>query len=143
MSKSHLISSIFGAGFSAHFWIIIWALILKSKNKNNKITKKCDVNIADIYESDENAYTATKGIFAEDELDEATKMFFSSENMDRIQKMIKRAIYEESNGKYKLEVDQDEMQLLIMMREVFFDGNNGARHLPQKIKRQVDRKSVV
>lgn len=80
------------------------------------------------------AVMMTKGIICEDELDPVTIMFFSDDNINRIQKMIKREIM--TRG-YKLVVDQDESDLLIAMRAVYFDANNGARFLPFKIKRQV------
>lgn len=91
--------------------------------------------------SNENAITATKGIISgvgncETNLDPVTLLFFSPENMRRVQKMLRRAVYIKTNGKYKLEVDQAEADLLISMRAVLFD-MNGARFLPFKIKRQV------
>lgn len=86
--------------------------------------------------SDENRMTATKGILCEDEVDPVTELFFSPENMKRIQKMIRHEAYIRTNGGFKLEVDQDESDLLVAMRAVFFD-TYGARFLPFKIKRQV------
>ena len=91
--------------------------------------------------TNENAITATKGIISgvgncEVNIDPVTELFFSTENMNRLQKMIRRAVYIKTNGKYKLEVDQSEADLLIAMRAVIFD-MNGGRFLPFKIKRQV------
>lgn len=83
----------------------------------------------------EKAAMVTKGIMCEDDLDDVTTMFFSNENIRRIQRMIKTEISKRT--KYKLEDDQDESDLLIAMRAVFFDANVGGRFLPSKIKRQV------
>jgi len=85
----------------------------------------------------EKAAMVTKGIMCEDELDPVTTLFFSNENINRIQRMIKREIVERTRGKYRLDDDQDESDLLIAMRAVLFDANVGGRFLPFKIKRQV------
>jgi hypothetical protein len=64
-----------------------------------------------------------------------SEMFFSSENMKRIQKKIKSKVNELSNGKYKLETDQDEQDLLIAMRAVFLDyGKNLNNHIVRQVK---------
>ena len=106
----------------------------KSNKPNNRMTK---------YNNDENRVTATKGIQIGiqgdtgcDEVDPVTELFFSQENMNRIQKLIKQDVKLRTNGQYRLEVDQDEADLLIGMRAVFFD-MYGARFLPFKIKHQV------
>ena len=46
------------------------------------------------------------------------ELFFSQENIDRIQKIIKLQVFKQTNGKYKLEVDQNESDLLIVMRDI-------------------------
>jgi hypothetical protein len=60
--------------------------------------------------------------------------YFSKENMKRIQKKIKQRVYEATNKKFKLTEDQDEMDLLIVMRAVFLDEG---KNLPHKIISQV------
>mgnify|MGYP000937762932 CR=1 FL=1 len=50
---------------------------------------------------------------------EITKLFFSKDNIKRLQKKIKVAIYDKSNGKFKMEVDQDESDLLVVMRAIY------------------------
>lgn len=99
-----------------------------SKYKGNK-TKKFPTN-------NENRITATKGILCEDDADPVSVLFFSNENMNRVQKMIRRDILVRTNGQFKLDVDQDESDLLIAMRAVFFD-MYGARFLPFKVTHQV------
>jgi hypothetical protein len=47
------------------------------------------------------------------------KVFFSKENIHRIQKKIKNKIYEKTDGKVILTVDQDELDLLIIMNNIF------------------------
>jgi hypothetical protein len=61
--------------------------------------------------------------------------YFSNKNMSRIQKYIKREVFRQSKGEYVLDVDQDEMDLLLVMRAVFFEN---ARHLPTDIDGQVN-----
>lgn len=61
-------------------------------------------------------------------------LYFSDENMSRIQKQIKSEIFRLSNGTFKLEVDQDEQDLLLAMRYIFFDQ---AQNLPTHVVRQV------
>ena len=63
-------------------------------------------------------------------------LFFSDENMARIQKQIKQEIFRLSKGKFRLQVDQDPADLLIAMRAVFL-GDDGAKNLPTQIVRQV------
>jgi hypothetical protein len=94
------------------------------------------------------AIEATKGILVGVDdcvsLDPVTKLYFSAENVARIQKMIRREVYIRTNGQYKLETDQDESDLMIAMRAVFFD-MYGARFLPFKIVKQVkelNRKTI-
>ena len=48
-------------------------------------------------------------------------LYFSDENMGRIQRQIKNEIFRLSNGTFKLEVTQDEQDLLLAMRYIFFD----------------------
>lgn len=62
-----------------------------------------------------------------------SKLFFSSENIARIQRKLKQAVLNESNGEYKM-ADQDELDLLVVMRAVFFDK---AKNLNKAIVRQV------
>lgn len=63
-----------------------------------------------------------------------SELYFSRENMKRIQKQIKREVLRESDGKFVLKIDQDEMDLLVAMRAVFFDN---AKNLPTNVVRQV------
>lgn len=94
---------------------------------------------------EKNWVTATKGIIAgvggdlgECDVNPVVSIFFSSENMARIQKMIRREVSIRTAGKFSLDVDQDEADLLIAMRAVFFNiQNTGARFLNFKIIHQV------
>ena len=85
------------------------------------------------YNNENIASTALKGMI---EKNPVNKLFFSSENMQRIQKKIKVAVYEKSNGKFKLEEDQDESDLIIVMRTVYFDR---CKNLPDNPVRQVKK----
>ena len=79
------------------------------------------------------SYT-TKGINCNEVYDEISKIFYSQENITRIQKMIRKTIYEKTKGQFKLDEDQDESDLLIVMRAVFMEH---ARFLPIKIVHQI------
>lgn len=61
-------------------------------------------------------------------------LYFSDDNMSRIQKQIKREIFRLSNGTFKMEVEQDEQDLLIAMRYIFVEY---AKNLPTHIVKQV------
>jgi hypothetical protein len=90
-------------------------------------------------EKQDNARTVMKGDFyracdSNANESELTKIFFADENVKRIQKMLKREVYIKTNKKFKLDVEQDESDLLISMRAVFLEK---ARHLDTKIVHQV------
>lgn len=61
-------------------------------------------------------------------------MFFSDENIARINKQIKKEIFDLSRGAFRLEVDQDESDLLLAMRYVYLEYS---KNLPTHIVRQV------
>lgn len=61
-------------------------------------------------------------------------LYFSDENMSRIQKQIKREVLRLSNGAFKLDAEQDEQDLLLAMRYIFIEH---AKNLPTHIVRQV------
>lgn len=65
---------------------------------------------------------------------DVSKLFFSAENKKRIQKQIKREIYNRTNGQYKLSEDQDDADLLIAMKAVY---EKNSRHLGKYPVRQV------
>lgn len=77
--------------------------------------------------------TALKGIQCQSEL---SKLFFSDENMKRLQRMIKHSVYKRTNGQFRLDIDQDQFKLFIVMRAVYMEN---ARFLPGQIVRQVKR----
>jgi len=62
------------------------------------------------------------------------EVFFSSDNIKRIQNKIKKSIFIESKGKYKLQVDQNQSDLLIVMRAVYIQDSYNA---PYRIIHQV------
>ena len=88
-----------------------------------------------------NKEIGTKGLLCEENAHPVTNMFFSQENIQRIQKLIKKSIQEKTNGEYRLDVDQDETGLLIAMRAVFFS-DSGAKFLPCKIVHQVKQLNI-
>ena len=90
------------------------------------------------------AISATRGIL--NGIDDGTTpsdihpviaLFFSNENIQLIQLNIKKEVLRRTQGKYKLEAEQNENDLLIVMRAIVFDANTGARYLPTNIKQQV------
>jgi len=72
-----------------------------------------------------------KGVYQPTPLGE---LFFSQENINRIQKMIKYEIFVRTNGKYKLEVEQNESDLLVVMRATYI---TCGRNMPYQMVRQV------
>jgi len=62
------------------------------------------------------------------------ELFFSKENINRIQQKIKYEVFKRTNGKYKIEVDQNESDLLIVMRDVYI---SDALNNPYKLVHQV------
>lgn len=67
-------------------------------------------------------------------VDDVGKLFFSEENIKRIQKMIKREILNKTKGVFRLDTNQDESDLVVAMRAVYFEH---ARFLPFGVVRQV------
>lgn len=77
------------------------------------------------------AQLALKGIQTESEL---SKLFFSDKNIQRLQKKIKEEVFKRTNGKFRLDVDQEQRDLFIAMRAVYMEH---ARFLPNRIVHQV------
>ena len=77
------------------------------------------------------ANVVLRGIVEDNEL---SRMFLSQENINRIQKKLKVVVYERSQGKFKLEEDQDESDLIVVMRYIYLDH---CKNLPTQIIRQV------
>jgi hypothetical protein len=65
---------------------------------------------------------------------EISKIFFSDANIKRVQKLLRKTIYEKSNGKYKMDVDQEEKELVYVMRAIFIEH---AKDIPGQTIRQV------
>lgn len=61
-------------------------------------------------------------------------LYYSRENIDRIQKQIRREIYRRTNGKFKVFKDSDELDMQVVMDSIFDDH---AKYLPNQIIRQV------
>lgn len=75
--------------------------------------------------------TMLKSIYTPTPLGE---IFFSPENIARLQKQIKKEIFIRSNGKYKMNIDQNETDLLVVMRAVYI---SDALNSPYKLIHQV------
>jgi len=116
-------------------------------NKNN-------MTIQDIYrtpfvfiQQDKNndywnmAPQALKGIQSESEL---SKLFFSDENIKRIQKMIRKEVFNKTKGQFRLEVDQEPRDIFIAMRATYMEharflpGNQTVRQVKGLNKKVVD-----
>jgi len=76
---------------------------------------------------------ALKGIQMESDL---SKMYFSDENIRRLQKKIKDEVYRRTRGEFRVDVDQEQMELFLVMRAVYMEH---ARFLPNEIVRQVKK----
>ena len=77
------------------------------------------------------ARTATQSFF---EINDITRIFFSEKNMQRIQRKIRDEVCRITKGQYVLDCDQDESDLTIIMRGVYFDKG---KNLPDNPIRQV------
>ena len=90
-------------------------------------------DVADDYYHGGASTLAIKGLQMENT--PVSLLFFSKENIKRIQREIKREVFRESNGSFKLDVDQDEMDLLLVMRAIFLDnGKNLPTHVVKQVK---------
>ena len=109
--------------------------LIPNKSSTNKIY--CDNGIN--YNNNQ-SNLALKGYELQET--ELSKIFFSKENIKRIQKKIKNEIYNRSKGQYILEDEQNENDLLIAMRAVYLQN---AKHVPKYIIKQVKilNKNVV
>ncbi len=76
---------------------------------------------------------ALKGIQSQSDL---SRLFFSDENFKRIQRLIKKEVFKRTSGMFKLDIDQDQKDIFIVMRAVYMEH---ARFLPNEIVRQVKR----
>lgn len=77
------------------------------------------------------ARAATQSFF---EINDITRIFFSNKNMQRIQRKIRDEVCRITKGQYVLDCDQDESDLTIIMRGVYFDKG---KNLPDNPIRQV------
>ena len=91
------------------------------------------------YNTSNLANTVLRGIVEDNEL---SRLFFSEENIKRIQKKLKVTVYERSQGKFKLEEDQDESDLIVVMRAVYFDNCRNLEHNPIRQVKQLNDKVV-
>jgi hypothetical protein len=76
---------------------------------------------------------ALKGIQTESEL---SKLFFSDENIKRVQRMIKKEVFKRTNGEFRLDVDQELLDVFLLMRGIFLEQ---ARFIPSQVVRQIKR----
>jgi hypothetical protein len=79
------------------------------------------------------ATTAIKGIHSESGL---ARLFFSDANIKRVQRMIRREVFKRTQGKFRLEVDQELRNVLIAMRAIYLEH---ARFLPGETVKQIKR----
>lgn len=82
---------------------------------------------------------------AEKELDmnnEVARIFFSDRNMRRIQQKIKQAVYDKTHGKFKMDADQDNKDLLIVMTAVYKLNAKFLRDYPVRQVKTLNSKTV-
>lgn len=63
-----------------------------------------------------------------------SKIYFSDENIKRVQKMLVKEVFEKTKGKFKLDVFQDEKDITYVMRAIFIEH---AKDIPNQVVRQV------
>jgi hypothetical protein len=92
------------------------------------------------------AKLATNGVFnrgcinKKGEYDPLSQLFFSIENTKRIQKKIKKEIFERTKGKYRLREDQNELDLLVAMRAIYLDN---AKFQKERLIKQVKLLNIL
>lgn len=74
--------------------------------------------------------------------DPVGRIFFSSDNVRRIQKQIKQSVYEKTNQKYKLEEDQDPSDLIIAMRAMYLEQGKYQKTSPIRQVKQLNQRVV-
>jgi hypothetical protein len=82
------------------------------------------------------AKAALRGSFSDDFIqdNELISMYFSNENVNRIQSKIKKEISDRTNGKYAVDVDQNIEDLLVVMGHIMIEDG---QFLLAKIVKQV------
>jgi hypothetical protein len=80
------------------------------------------------------APTALKGIQSGDS--ELSKLFFSDENIKRIQRGIRAEVFRKTNGVFRIDVDQESRDIFLLCRSIYMQQ---ARFLPGETVRQVKR----
>lgn len=103
------------------------------------ISKKLNiVSEKKIYKPSTNPYknlvVSSAEEYGEEFQSEVMKVYFSDDNVMRIQKKIKQEVYNRTKGRYRLKEDQDPLHLNVAMRTVF---KHNGRNLPTHIIRQV------
>lgn len=71
---------------------------------------------------------------------ELSQLYFSKENIRRIQKAIKKEFYIHTKGQFLLETDQDDNDLIIAMRGVYY---THAKFRPTKLIQQVKQLNMM
>lgn len=106
-----------------------------SKVKNyNKFTDLDNTNIEKNNWATENSIQKSllKSVYTPTPLGE---LFFCPDNIRRLQNKIKKSVFIESKGKYKLDADQNDSDLLIVMRAVYIqDSFNSPYRIVHQVK---------
>lgn len=91
------------------------------------------------YQEDYSEYMSRATQIEETQL---SKEYFSRKNMKKIQELLKSYIYKKTHGKFRLDMDQDENDLLVAMRSVFMEC---AVFIPTNVEKQIsvlNRKTI-
>lgn len=105
-----------------------------SKDQNHLSNVGKGSNYGDNYYCGGNSAIASKHLHMEQS--ELALIYFSKENMDRIQKLVRREIYRRTDGKFKILKDSEELDMQTVM-DIVFDEH--ALHLPDQLVRQVKK----
>jgi hypothetical protein len=106
----------------------------KSEYLYNNISNDLSNDLSKQYNVDENYYVELAMKQWKMKPTEVAKEYFSVSNIKRLQKGIKREIYNRSYGKYKLKEDQDVLDLIVAMIHIY---DRHSKNLPNKIIKQV------
>lgn len=98
----------------------------------NNMYDKCQQHTSNNYYNGGNSSLALRYVLDNTKV---SMMYFSPENVKRIQKKIKQNVVQQSEGKFKMDIDQDEQDLILVMRAVFLEyGKNLDDHIVSQVK---------
>lgn len=91
------------------------------KQKQSNFYNNVHINANNLFEENNNDNQIEQHFANEVEDNDIFRTFFSKENINRIQKMIKKEVFLKTKGEFKLDVNQDETDLIVAMRAIYYE----------------------